>query len=79
MAKGKQAESLKGNQNARKGKHPSQVLRLPVELVDGLYECLALDGEVIMENDPERISEYVLDILSSYIRHRIEDSKAIIL
>jgi hypothetical protein len=69
----------KHNQNARKGKHPSQVLRLSVELVDALYECLALDGEPLTEDNPERINDYALGILSGYVRRRIEDNEAIIL
>ena len=79
VRKGKQSTKLKGNTNAKRGKHASQVLRLPVELVDALYECLALDGELIAEECPDRIREYALGILSGYARRCIEDRGAMIL
>lgn len=76
--KAKQSAKLKGNQNAKKGKHDSVVLRLPVHIVDVLYECLQLDGELIEEDD-EKLKEYALSILSDHARRKVEQSEATIL
>ena len=70
--------NLRGNTNAVKGEHDSLVVRLPVSVVDGLYECLRLDGELVTE-DPQRIYEFALAILSGYVRRRVEFHESIIL
>lgn len=76
--KAKQSAKLKGNQNARRGKHGSVVLRIPVHLVDALYDCLQRDGELIEEDD-EKLKEFALAILSGYARGKVEQSEAMIL
>jgi hypothetical protein len=42
--KGKQSESLKGNQNARKSIHGSVVLRIPGAFVDAMHESMQKEG-----------------------------------
>lgn len=64
----------KGNKNALLGEHKGIVLSIGVETVDTLYQCLALDGEIVAGDDPARIREYAQGIITGHIRHKLERS-----
>lgn len=67
-----------GNKNAAKpGRHRERVaVSFSGDLLDGIYDCLALDGEIVEDNDAERIREIVYTVVGGYVRRRKEQAGA---
>ena len=67
----------KGNQNARRGKHPRLQVGLSGPTIDLIYESLAMEGNVSPTN--EEIRDAIYYAIRQVYGRRVEDAKAIIL
>jgi len=67
----------KGNQNARRGKHPRVQVGLSGPTIDLIYESLALEGNGRPTN--EEIRDAIYYAIRQVYGQRVQDQRAIIL